>query len=90
MKFPHRKRSKISAGSFFFVFVLILSAPAFSQTWLSSPADNDFNNTANWSPAAVPNSASATAIFDSSSTTNVGLSGDVTLGALQFNGGSPV
>jgi autotransporter-associated beta strand protein len=63
-------------------------APAFAAdaTWLASPSDGNFNNTANWSGGVVPN---GTATFDASSMTSLSFSAGVSMGGWTFNPGAP-
>jgi autotransporter-associated beta strand protein len=63
------------------------AARAQNATWLVTPASNDFQTAANWSPATVP---TGTAAFGASSTTSLIFSADTAIGTLQFNAGAPL
>lgn len=65
----------------------VLAGPAFAQdaTWKSNPPSNDFNSGANWSGGAMP---TGTASFGSSSTTDLSLSANATLGTLNYKSGA--
>jgi autotransporter-associated beta strand protein len=67
----------------------LLSGAARAQdaTWLTSPSDGDFNNSANWSPAAVPTVVD-TAFFDTSATTALSFSATTMIGGWTFNAGA--
>ncbi|MFZ1102757.1 MAG: hypothetical protein WAN86_07960 [Hyphomicrobiaceae bacterium] len=60
-------------------------AVAADAAWLANPADGDFNNTANWDTAAVPD---GTATFDASSNTNLSITSSTTVGGFTFNAGA--
>src|SRR5438309_5112036 len=62
--------------------------PTGSATWKSSPATGDWNTASNWSPATVPNGASDTATFASSSITNISLSANTEVNGIVFNSGA--
>ncbi|PYK93743.1 MAG: hypothetical protein DME36_08365, partial [Verrucomicrobia bacterium] len=62
--------------------------PTGSATWKSSPATADWNTASNWSPATVPNGASDTATFASSSITNISLSANTEVNGIVFNSGA--
>ena len=59
-----------------------------SATWSSNPVSGDWNNPLNWTPNMVPNGPTDTATFNSSSITNVSLSGDIEVEKLVFNPGA--
>ena len=63
-------------------------ASAASATWNLNPASSDWNTTANWTPATVPNGSGATAIFGISNTTDVTFSAPVAVGEIVFNPGA--
>jgi len=60
------------------------STRAGSATWNLNPTTNAWNTAANWTPATVPNSSSDVATFDVSNTTDVSLSGAVTVNSIVF------
>jgi len=62
-----------------------LSHPLF--TWSLSPADGQWENSANWSPAGVPDDQSERAAFGSSSITNVTVSFE-DIHSVEFNSGA--
>ena len=67
---------------------LILIAPSLSQTWTGS-ANNDWNNANNWSPTAIPTSASNVIIPGTVSSGRWPvLTGNVTINTLATNYGS--
>jgi autotransporter-associated beta strand protein len=66
-------------------FLTALPAAAQDATWLANPGSGDFNTDGNWSPAAVP---TGTAVFGTSSTTNLSLSTPTTVGGFTFNPGA--
>src|SRR5262245_10003610 len=68
-----------------FTSSFILDSYAGSATWNLSPTSSDWNTAANWTPATVPDGSSDVAIFDSSNTTTVTFSYDVTLNGIVFN-----
>ena len=53
-------------------------------TWAASPASGDWNTAGNWSPAMVPNSFNANAIFDTSNTQAVSLSANTQVNSITF------
>lgn len=62
------------------------TAQAQDATWNAVTADTNFNNGANWSSGSVP---TGNAIFDSSATTALIVTGAPSLGTLTFNAGAP-
>ena len=60
-------------------------AASAQETWLLTPASDDFNTAANWNPATVP---TGTAFFDTSNTTALRFSADTTVGGWTFNPGA--
>lgn len=95
---PLAKRREASLRRFGSLRALLLASSALASlsapvqpaqagdgTWLATPADGNFNDAANWNPAAVPN---ATAIFGASSTTTIAFSQNTTLDAIQLDNGA--
>src|SRR5579872_3298200 len=70
------------------MFALVAASPARAQTWLANPVDNNYNNSANWTPAAPVNNGTATAGFGSSSVTSIGFSSFFDAGSWTFNPGA--
>jgi hypothetical protein len=74
--------------------MLILSAQtshAGSATWLASPADNNWNNAANWTPGGPPNGSSDTATFAFSNITTVRTGSGLTeVNGIVYNAGASV
>ncbi len=67
-----------------------LSDPT-DQVWLSVPGSGDWNTTENWTTGSAggpPNSASATAIFQQSSVTDVSISSNTKVSGIQFLSGA--
>src|SRR5450432_327513 len=64
------------------------STHAGSATWSVNPPSNDWDTSANWSPATVPNSATDVATFGNSSTTNIGISHNTECDSMIFNTGA--
>ena len=56
------------------LLIVVHPAEAGSATWLSVPADNEWNNAANWTPGGPPNGPSDTATFSFSTATDVSIS----------------
>src|SRR5437870_2167362 len=74
------------------ILTLLLSTAsssfAGSATWKASPATGDWNTATNWTPTTVPNGASDTATFATSSTTSVSLSANTEVNGIVFNAGA--
>jgi autotransporter-associated beta strand protein len=67
------------------VAVVIFSGPARGQTWTGAANDGgNWNNAANWSPATVPNSATADTVFPNAGVGNVTLLSSVLARSLTF------
>lgn len=66
----------------------LLSAYGGSATWKANPSSGDWNTASNWSPATVPNGASDTASFASSSRTAVSISSSVEVNGITYNSGA--
>ncbi|MEO6945355.1 MAG: autotransporter, partial [Nitrobacter sp.] len=66
---------------------LTWAAPGAAQnaSWLAAPPSSDFNDAANWTPAAVP---TGTASFGTSTGTNITFASDTTLGGWTFDAGA--
>ncbi len=60
-----------------------LPVAAQNATWDAAPANANFNNAANWTPAAVP---TGTAFFNASAITNLSFSANTTINGWTFNG----
>ena len=91
MGFKNVSRAQGYFKGYLFLLALVLfatRAQAQIQTWSSNPASSDWNTAGNWT-SGIPNSQSATAVFDASATTSVTLSAGVSLDTLQFNVGAP-
>ena len=62
-------------------------AQAVDGTWLAAPATNEWTTGTNWSSSpAVPD---GTAIFGTSSTTSLNISGNTSIGTIQLDTGAP-
>ena len=59
-----------------------------SATWLASPATDDWNTAANWTPATVPNGSGDTATFGISGKTGISLSANIEVDGLVFAPGA--
>ena len=57
------------------VLLSLQATRAGSATWKSNPSSSDWNTTANWTPATVPNGPSNTATFNTSIKTAISLPG---------------
>src|SRR5277367_5526469 len=84
----HPKLNKKAALLLLGTIALLLAGPLGAQTWSTTPGSGDWNTAGNWN-LGVPNSSSSTADFGASSITNVTLSGNISLAALQFDSGAP-
>jgi hypothetical protein len=62
-----------------------LPVAAQNATWDAAPANANFNNAANWTPATVP---TGTAFFNASAITNLAFSANTTINGWTFNGGT--
>jgi autotransporter-associated beta strand protein len=56
-----------------------------SASWLANPASGDWNTASNWTPGGPPNSPADTATFESSSVTNLLLSGSMQISGITFS-----
>jgi autotransporter-associated beta strand protein len=67
---------------------LLAASPATAQNamWDLTPLSGDFNSNANWTPSTVP---TGTAGFGASSTTNLSINANTTVGGFTFNAGAP-
>jgi autotransporter-associated beta strand protein len=63
--------------------------PAASATWSASPASNDWNTAANWTPATVPNGANDIASFGVSNNPSVKIAADTSVKGINFNPQAP-
>jgi len=75
----------------FSVLLLFLATSvtyAGSATWNLTPTSGDWNTSANWTPAIVPNGLTDTATFDFSNVTDVTVSASTTLDGIVFNPGA--
>jgi autotransporter-associated beta strand protein len=59
-----------------------------SATWSANPINGDWNTAANWIPNTVPNGPSDTATFETSSITDISLSGPIEVEGIVFNPGA--
>jgi autotransporter-associated beta strand protein len=66
----------------------ILGATAGSATWKAAPTDGNWSNSTNWTPKTVPNGASDTATFGSSSLTSIGISAPTEVASIVFQPGA--
>jgi len=81
------KRPAVLATSIAALLALCVVPPrARGQTWQQNPGSSDWNTAANWNPTTVPNSPSATAIFDISNVLDPALSASAQVGAITFTG----
>ena len=72
-----------------FTFAFVLDLNADSATWNLHPIGNDWNTSANWTPATVPNGPTDVATFASSSITDVTFSSEMTeVAAIVFDPGA--
>jgi hypothetical protein len=72
-----------------FIFGLTVHlAHAGSATWKLNPVNDDWNNTANWTPATVPNGPSDVATFASSNQTAVTISANAEVAQIVFGPGA--
>ncbi len=72
-------------------FLCAITTPlvqAGSATWSATPATNDWNTAANWSPMTVPNGPGDTAAFATSSTTSLSISATTAVAATTFAAGA--
>src|SRR6266576_3851590 len=71
------------------ILTLILSTAsstfAGSATWKASPATDDWNTAANWTPRTVPNGPADTATFSRSNQTGVFIALDTEVNGIVFN-----
>src|SRR5205823_528988 len=65
-----------------------LTSFADSATWSANPTSSDWNSAANWTPATIPDHASDTATFATSSITNVSTSSRIVLSKIVFSAGA--
>lgn len=68
-----------------FTSCFLLDAHAGSATWKWDPADNNWNNPANWVEGTVPNGPSDTATFNTSNAPNVTIQSSIELGQIVFD-----
>ncbi len=61
------------------------STRAASGTWLLNPANNNWDNNANWTGATYPQAAAQTATFDLSNLTDPHVTINTTVGSIVFN-----
>src|SRR6476659_4446677 len=88
MKLPLCSLQTVVLGFLQLVIFSVHAAQAGSATWKSSPTNGDWNTTANWSPATIPNGASDVATFGASNQTSVAASLSTEVGAIVFNPGA--
>lgn len=84
----HRAYARGIAGAVLLAALVPPAAHAQSAIWLANPASGDWNTAANWSGATVPNSATAQAVFGTSSTVGLSLSANAQVDSLTFNSGA--
>ncbi len=67
--------------------LFLIQAPAArAETWNLTTGDGSWVDSANWTPATVPNSVGASAIFNTpTGTSTSSLNGDVTVGSITFD-----
>jgi len=74
----------------FVVAVALFTLPCSNlcaQEWKVDPASGNWNTASNWTPATVPNSSTATAIFDVSLFTSLAISANTQVSGILFDGG---
>ena len=64
------------------------STRAGSAAWKTNPADSNWNNASNWTPATVPNGATDKATFATSNVRSVAISTATTVNSVIFNAGA--
>ena len=67
---------------------LAIQAYGGSATWNSNPISSDWNTSANWAPATVPNGPDDTATFSTSDITGITISAGVELNSIVFEPGA--
>jgi autotransporter-associated beta strand protein len=83
------KRVILSAASALLAPVLMVATVhAGSATWNSNPGSGDWNTSANWTPATVPNGPGDVATFATSAQTAVSISNGVTVDGITFSPGA--
>jgi autotransporter-associated beta strand protein len=68
--------------------VVVKFLPVVSAIWSANPVSGDWNDSRNWTPNTVPNGPSDTATFNTSTITNVSLSGAVEVSGIVFGAGA--
>ncbi len=63
-----------------------VAAHAQNATWSATPSTNDWNTSANWTPATVPTN---TARFGPSTITSVAINTDTSINTMRFNAAAP-
>jgi len=90
MKFhlPRQRFHLLGLASIAALWVAAAAAPLQAQTW-SSSGSNSWNLSGNWTPGTIPNATTDTAVFGSSSVTNVVLNAAVSVDGIQFGAAAP-
>ncbi len=83
------KMKTLSRSLFLLAFLPLASSHAGSANWDLNPPNGDWNTSANWNPATVPNGAADTATFNLSNTAAVSLSANVQVASIVFGSGAP-
>lgn len=78
----HQRLALLLAG----VCLAPLAAHAQDATWRTSPANSNWTNANNWTPATVP---TGMATFGATSIPNISITDIVSIGTMQFNPGAP-
>ncbi|HEX4665807.1 MAG TPA: hypothetical protein VH207_04340, partial [Chthoniobacterales bacterium] len=65
-----------------------LGAAAGSATWKATPLSGNWNDSGNWMPKTIPNSASDVATFSNSSLTSIALSAPAEVASIIFAAGA--
>lgn len=68
--------------------VVVTFLQTINATWSTNPVSGDWNNPLNWTPPTVPDGPFARAIFNTSSITNVSLSGAIAVNDIVFKAGA--
>src|SRR5262245_20964817 len=83
----HRARILYAVHAIALLAALAFASPASAvdDSWSATASDGDFNNIGNWDGGSVPDGE---ATFDTSTTTNLTITANNTVGALTINGGT--
>jgi hypothetical protein len=78
----------VTAAMFLLLLSITSSTFAGSATWLAKPPTRNWNHTANWTPATIPNGTSDIATFATSNTTSISISANTEVNAVVFHAGA--